>query len=105
MNNVEWPKIAGLHDFKGKLIHSARYDETFDPAGKRIAIIGNGSTGIQIVPALQPLASVIDNYARSRSWVSPVGAFGDLIDAHGGGENCKLYRSLCNIVLVDQLTT
>jgi hypothetical protein len=30
LNNWKWPNIPGLHDFKGKLLHSARWDEQYD---------------------------------------------------------------------------
>lgn len=39
--------------------------------GKRVAVVGNGSSGIQIVPALLPDVPHIDHYMRSRTWVSP----------------------------------
>jgi hypothetical protein len=30
LNEWKWPTIPGLHDFKGKLIHSANWDESYD---------------------------------------------------------------------------
>lgn len=42
LNYPQWPNIPGLHDFRGKLMHSARWDWSYDWAGKRVAIIGNG---------------------------------------------------------------
>lgn len=42
------PKINGLHDFKGTLLHSAHWDETAVYKGKRVAVIGTGSSGIQV---------------------------------------------------------
>lgn len=30
LNNWKWPNIPGLHDFKGKLLHSATWDEEYD---------------------------------------------------------------------------
>ena len=37
-------------DFKGKLLHSAKWDESYNFDGKKVAVIGVGSSGIQIVP-------------------------------------------------------
>ena len=56
--------------------------------GKRVAVVGNGSSGIQIVPALLPEVSHIDHYARSRTWISP--SFGrKQIEKRGQGlDNC-----------------
>jgi cation diffusion facilitator CzcD-associated flavoprotein CzcO len=89
LNKWKWPEIPGLENFKGKLLHSARWDSSFEPQGKDIAIIGNGSTGIQIIPALQPKARRIDTYIRSKAWVSPRGPFGQQVEDHGGDENCE----------------
>ncbi|THW94388.1 FAD/NAD(P)-binding domain-containing protein [Aureobasidium pullulans] len=71
----EWklPNIPGIEDFQGHLRHSSNWDPTFDPEGKRIATIGNGASGIQITPELQKVASHVDHYARSRTWIA--GAF------------------------------
>lgn len=88
LNTWKWPKVPGLHDFNGRLLHSANYDTKFDAKGKTIAVIGNGSTGIQLVPALQPIASRIINYTRSKSWVSPRGPYSAEIEKRGGNENC-----------------
>ncbi|KAJ5531135.1 hypothetical protein N7527_004528 [Penicillium freii] len=71
LNDWKWPKIPGLHDFKGNLMHSASWDESCDYTGQRVAVIGNGSSGIQIVPAMLPNVSHIDHYMRSATWLSP----------------------------------
>lgn len=39
------PKIPGIETFKGKLFHSAQWNSSADLVGKRVALIGNGSTG------------------------------------------------------------
>ena len=53
----KWPDIAGLHSFKGKLLHSAKWDHSvvFD-ATKTVAVIGNGSSASEL-PPLACLAS------------------------------------------------
>ena len=45
LNNWRWPNIPGLHDFKGKLVHSANWPEHWDYKDLTVAVIGNGSTG------------------------------------------------------------
>ncbi|KAJ5166262.1 uncharacterized protein N7482_005043 [Penicillium canariense] len=84
LNNWKWPSIAGLHDFKGKLLHSASWDEDYDYSNQRVAVIGNGSSGIQIVPGMLPKVAHIDHYMRSRTWVSPTFAR-EYIDKRGKG--------------------
>lgn len=51
----KWPTIPGIHDFKGHKAHSAEWDHDYDYRNKRIAVIGNGSSGIQILPQLAKL--------------------------------------------------
>lgn len=54
LNHWQWPNIPSLHSFKGTLLHSAQWDDHATFENKRIAVIGNGSSGIQLVTALQP---------------------------------------------------
>lgn len=42
LNQWRWPEIPGLHDFKGKLMHSASWNGEVDLRGKRVGLIGNG---------------------------------------------------------------
>jgi len=61
LSRWDWPAIEGIHDFKGTKIHSASYKQTAeDSKGKVVAVIGSGSSSIQIVPALQPHAKRVD---------------------------------------------
>ncbi|KAF2854207.1 FAD/NAD(P)-binding domain-containing protein, partial [Plenodomus tracheiphilus IPT5] len=65
-----WPKIPGFEKFKGHVTHSARWDHDYDYANKRIAVIGNGSSGIQIVPQMAKLpGTTVQNFIRSGAWV------------------------------------
>lgn len=47
LNMPQYPKIPGLDDFKGKKMHSARWDWSYGLEGKRIAVIGNGKHPMQ----------------------------------------------------------
>ncbi|KAH6689395.1 phenylacetone monooxygenase [Verticillium dahliae] len=65
-----WPEVPGLRDFKGHLTHSAAWEHNYDYAGKRIAVIGNGSSGIQIVPQMAKLPGTdVKNFIRGPAWV------------------------------------
>lgn len=70
LNNWKWPDIPGLHSFKGKLMHSAHYEEGYDLAGKRVAVIGAGSSGVQIVAAIQKKVSKLYHWIRSPIWIT-----------------------------------
>ncbi|KAK9426117.1 hypothetical protein SUNI508_12571 [Seiridium unicorne] len=87
LNSWDWPKIPGLHDFKGKLLHSADWDESYDVTGKRVAVIGYGSSALQIVPTIQPIVKSLHNFVRGPSWISPNGPGADEVKARGGTDN------------------
>jgi hypothetical protein len=44
LNQPRYPEIEGLQDFKGKIMHSARWDWSYDVQGKNVAVIGNGTS-------------------------------------------------------------
>jgi len=72
LNVPRWPEsIQGLHDFNGKLMHSARWDWSYGLEGKRIAVIGNGATAAQIIPEIAKVAGQVTIYQRSPNWVVP----------------------------------
>jgi len=54
LNNWKWPAIPGLDTFEGPLLHSARWDQSADFKDKVVAVVGSGSSAIQIIPQLQP---------------------------------------------------
>ena len=53
----QYPKIPGLDQYKGKLMHSAKWDATYDLKGKTVAVVGGGSSAVQLVPSIQPSGS------------------------------------------------
>lgn len=48
------PDIPGLKECRGKAVHTANWEEDERLEGRRVGVIGNGATGVQIVP---PVAS------------------------------------------------
>ncbi|KAF1847357.1 flavin-binding monooxygenase-like protein [Cucurbitaria berberidis CBS 394.84] len=71
LNQPRYPDIDGLKDFKGKIMHSARWDWSYKLDGKRVGIIGNGATAAQIIPEILPSTSSLTVYQRSPNWVIP----------------------------------
>ena len=63
------PDIPGLDSFDGDVVHTARWDDLIETSGRSIAVIGNGSTGVQIVSALQRDATHITHFVRTPQWV------------------------------------
>ncbi|KAI1761691.1 FAD/NAD(P)-binding domain-containing protein [Hypoxylon sp. FL1150] len=64
------PNYDGINDFKGLLRHASNWDPEFDPTGKRVAVIGNGASGIQLVSNIQKRVKHLDHYARNKTWVA-----------------------------------
>ncbi len=71
LSQPKMPEIAGIHDFDGKVIHTADWDDDFDPAGHRIAIIGTGATAVQLIPEIAKTAADLTVYQRTPIWVVP----------------------------------
>ena len=65
------PKIDGLDKFQGVIAHSANYPEGLDLKGKRVAVVGNGSSGIQLVANVQPEVDHLYTWIRSATWLTP----------------------------------
>jgi len=71
LNNWKWPDIKGFETFAGPKMHSANWDHSVDYKNKKIAVIGTGSTSVQIVPSLQPIVKHMKVFMRSPTWISP----------------------------------
>lgn len=69
-NNWKLPDYPGIETYTGHLRHTSNWDPSFDPAGKKVAVIGNGASGIQVVANLQKVVSRLDHYARSKTWIA-----------------------------------
>lgn len=89
LNNWKWPEIEGLETFQGKLVHSARWGADTKWDGLDCALIGGGSSGIQILPTIQPTAKRVDHYMSGKTWISPVGFGSEELTARGVVGNCK----------------
>ena len=75
LNIPQYPKIAGLESFSGEVIHTSRWPAGTDLSGKRVAVIGNGASGMQVAPAVADDASALTIFARSKQWAAPFPQF------------------------------
>ncbi|KAF3911872.1 hypothetical protein AA313_de0209649 [Arthrobotrys entomopaga] len=78
LNDWKWPDIPGLHSFNGPLVHTAKWDEKLDIKDKHVGLIGNGSSGMQVLPAILPEVSKCTTFIREPTWVLPFGPDGTL---------------------------
>ncbi|KPI37641.1 putative sterigmatocystin biosynthesis monooxygenase stcW [Cyphellophora attinorum] len=70
LSHWRWPTISGLETFKGHRVHSADWVHTFDYSQKRIGVIGNGSSAIQILPQMAALPGTqVTSFQRTPTWI------------------------------------
>ena len=72
LHHPKLPDIEGLDRFEGAIFHSARWDHEVPLDGRRIGVIGTGSSGVQITGALAPRAAHYSLFQRTAQWVVPV---------------------------------
>ncbi|GAA3536700.1 NAD(P)/FAD-dependent oxidoreductase [Nonomuraea rosea] len=80
LNRPRLPDIAGMPDFEGESFHSARWNHDHDLTGRRVAVIGNGSSAAQLIPRVAEQAEHLSVFQRTPNWVipKPDAAFGPL---------------------------
>jgi len=71
LSQPRYPDIDGVHDFAGKVVHTADWDHDYDYSGKRMAIIGTGASAVQVIPEMSKIADNLTVYQRTPIWVSP----------------------------------
>ncbi|MGP4054716.1 flavin-containing monooxygenase [Mycobacterium sp. 4D054] len=65
------PDIPGIDTFAGTVLHAQEWDDDYSLRGKRAAIIGTGSTGVQLIPKLAEDVADLTVYQRTPIWVMP----------------------------------
>ena len=71
LHHPVYPDIDGVDDFAGAVFHSARWDHSAPLEGKRIGIIGTGSTAVQITDDLIGKVSHLSLFQRTAQWIFP----------------------------------
>lgn len=65
------PDLPGLENFAGTILHSATWDDKTETRGKRIAVFGTGSSGIQMIPQLAKAAGTLTVFQRTPNFAVP----------------------------------
>lgn len=71
LSQPRMPDIAGIESFAGRVLHTADWDDRYPLEQRRAAIIGTGSTGVQIIPELAGQVAELTVYQRTPVWVLP----------------------------------
>jgi len=68
-----FPDVPGREDFRGASHHTGLWPATpVDFAGKRVAIVGTGASGVQLIPAVADEVASLTVYQRTANWCTPL---------------------------------
>lgn len=71
LNRPAIPDIPGLDRFAGEWCHTAEWKQGLKLAGRNVAMIGTGASGVQVGPSIAPEVARLTIFQRSPQWLSP----------------------------------
>lgn len=75
-NKPRYPDVPGIESFAGASAHTARWPaEGMDLKGKRVVVVGNGASAMQVVPAIADAVASLTVIQRSPQWAAPFPRF------------------------------
>jgi 4-hydroxyacetophenone monooxygenase len=77
LNQPSIPDYPGTDEFEGTTFHTARWDHSVDLHGKRVAVIGTGASGYQVIPSIAEAVDKLYVFQRSAPWALPAPAYHD----------------------------
>ena len=72
LHHPAYPDIPGLESFGGDSWHTARWNHDVDLSGKRVGIIGTGSTACQVISEISETDCDLTVFQRTAQWVVSV---------------------------------
>ncbi|WP_009476383.1 NAD(P)/FAD-dependent oxidoreductase [Rhodococcus sp. JVH1] len=73
LSATNMPSFPGIETFEGSLVHTGAWPEDLDLTGKRVGVIGNGSTGNQVITASAPIVAHLTSFQRTPQYSVPAG--------------------------------
>jgi len=67
------PSIPGIEKFKGIVYHTSDWPDNATLAGKKVGVIGTGSTGVQVITSIAPIVRHLSVFQRSPQYSVPIG--------------------------------
>ena len=74
------PDIEGIEDFEGTALHPTQWSPEIDVRGKRVAVFGNGSTGVQLLAPIAEEAEHVTVFQRTPQWIAPRPGYGRAVE-------------------------
>ena len=108
--NPKVPDLPGAERFEGMIVHPTAWPEGLSLAGKRVGVIGNGSTGVQLLAPVAEEAEHVTVFQRTPQWISPRDRYGMpiepevrwIIDTVPGYWNWCRFTSIMNLFTFHQ---
>ncbi|MEH6519375.1 MAG: NAD(P)/FAD-dependent oxidoreductase [Halioglobus sp.] len=66
------PAVPAIETYAGKMFHTTAWDHDYNYADKKVALIGTGSTGVQLMPGIAEKCSELTVYQRTANWITPI---------------------------------
>jgi cyclohexanone monooxygenase len=73
LSRMHVPDFPGVNTFRGVIAHTADWPQDLDLTGKRVGVIGNGSTGIQFLTEVAKTAGHLTSFQRTPQYTIPAG--------------------------------
>jgi cyclohexanone monooxygenase len=74
LSSANRPPIDGLEDFEGEVVYTSAWPhEGVDLVGRRVGVVGTGSTGVQLIPAVAPEVEHLHVFQRTPHFSVPAG--------------------------------
>ncbi|MFG1955497.1 flavin-containing monooxygenase [Micromonospora sp. NPDC048830] len=67
------PDFPGMETFAGQVVHTAEWPDDLDISGKRLGVIGNGSTGVQFMTEAAKSVAHLTSFQRTPQYTVPAG--------------------------------
>lgn len=79
-STLKIPDIPGADVFGGTVLHPTQWTSEHDVRGKRVAVVGNGSTGVQLLAPVAEEARQVYVFQRTPQWISPRANYGRAVE-------------------------
>lgn len=76
------PDIPGIEEFGGHVFHTAQWDHNVSYHGKKVAVIGTGSSGTQVSTGLAPHVKNLTIYQRTPNWIVKIDGYRNAVNEH-----------------------
>jgi cation diffusion facilitator CzcD-associated flavoprotein CzcO len=71
LHQPSFPRVPGRESYAGHEFHTSQWDQEYDLAGKRVAMIGTGASAVQVVPEIVDQVRSLTVFQRTGNWFLP----------------------------------